>query len=298
MICTTEQIVNLDECPQKLRFSIDYEPVRVTLATALYKSLAEGLKSGLPAQAESKFMQLAAFPGLAVQGLNVYEIARHHSKLLEILTTYLLGGAKEKWHRPPTQRLAGDLLYRPQSYVETGKLRRVVLASSWSADRELEERNSWRSIGDIVAMERPMIVNVIVIGQLRNGFRNSFWTSALSHPQNRQIRFQGAALNATGKWNPIRRENSVLDTLEWLRLMQQDNCFESLVHSFEIPIPEDSERVHTQLQAMLREANALPTGNLYRRRSSCYRAFYPCQFANVCPKGFETPPETLFQLKK
>ena len=59
--------------------------------------------------------------------------------------------------------LAGDT-YEPLSYqLPDGRLRRVVLCSSWNTLREQEERTSWWTVGDIAVTGRPMLVNVVLV---------------------------------------------------------------------------------------------------------------------------------------
>lgn len=310
MIFTTEQLTAFDECERKFTFLNNFDPPRVPLAAALYKSLAEGLKSGMPEKAEERLLRFAANPGLGISGHNVYEIAIHHAKLLRLITAYLLSTSAEeagntKWKRADTVSL-GDHSLRPQSYhLRDGRLRRVVLCSSWGPEREADEKNSWRSMGDIVALNRPMLVNVIIIGPLRTGFRYSPWTRGHLHPQNGGLRIRlnlddkGKPQPFSDKWEGIFREHSQLTELEWLKQMQSDKALEDVVKSFEVPVPRNAREIRADLERLMREMATLKASASLgeTRRASCYRAFAPCQFSPVCPRGFSDPRVAGFRPK-
>lgn len=293
MIYTTEQFVAFDECDRKLVWQGKFETLRVTLAVALYKALAEGLKSGLPEKASERLLKIAGNPGLAIVGHNVYEIARHHAALMELITTYLLTTAGEssgslRWKRADTVSI-GAHSYRPQSYhLRDGRLRRIVLCSTWSEARELEERNSWRSIGDVVATGRPMTVNAIVIGNHKSGFRPSVWTAGYEHPKMRGLRVKlrdrdGYATPFSDDWRKVYREGTSMDPLAWLKLMQDDGAFEAVVKTMHIETPANTSEIRDQMEWMLQE---MTTASVDRpRRASCYRAFSPCPFAPACTSG-------------
>lgn len=294
MMLTTEDFVAHDTCPRLRTWGEAFDFPRVNLSDAMHHSLRAGLLAGDPVYAKSEFINLASKPGLDISG-NVYEVAVHHSALMEAVCSYLLG-ADGPWH--PCGVVSSDGYdFDPQSYLlPDGRIRRVVLCSSWSALREHEERQSWRTVADICATGRPMLVNVIVIGQSRNGFRPSPWTQAYIHPENAVHRVKKKEGKFTENWKRVYRENTDHRPEAWLSLMQQDGAFDDLVYSMSVEIPE---RRGEFLGDMSRMAREIKDRKETPRRSGCFR-FSPCGFSRLCnhtqlvtpiTAGWERKPE-------
>lgn len=304
MVFSTESLVTFDECERKFAWIDQYEPPRKTLAIALYQSLAEGLKSGIPEKAKHRLLRMAANPGLAISGTGIYDVAIHHATLLELLCTYLLSTEEGRWKRADSINL-GPYYYRPQSYLLQGnRIRRVVLATAWTPEREAEERNSWRTLGDMAMTGKPMVINVLIIGSLKFGKRLSPWTKGYLHPKSQELRIMGRPqpdnnnrrMTFNDSWKQIWREThqGVL-AKEWLGVMQKDHAFDEVVKTITIDLPPHITEVRAQVERMLARMAEGGTGET--RRASCYRAFYPCQFAPICTRGLGNPLEGGFDLK-
>lgn len=302
MVFSTESLVTWDECERKFAWIDQYEPPRKTLATALYQSLAEGLKSGIPEKAKHRLLRMAANPGLAISGTGIYDVAIHHATLLELICTYLLAAEEGRWKRADSIKVNSDF-YRPQSYLLQGnRIRRVVLATSWTPEREAEERNSWRTLGDIAMTGKPMVINVIIIGPLEFGKRQSPWTRGYLHPKSQELRIMGrpqedgrrATFNDS--WKQVWRESYArVLTKEWLGVMQKDRAFEKVVKTITVDLPPNIAEIRSQVERMLPRMAEGGTGET--RRASCFRAFYPCQFAPICTRGLGNPIEGGFYPK-
>lgn len=264
-----------DRCPRFRTWSARYHLPRIPLAYALNESLRAGLLKGDQSAAYGKFMALSANPGLDIEGRNVYDIAVHHAQMLEVLTSYLVTDGP--WKAPDAVSFAGDT-YQPQSYLlPDGRLRRVVLCSSWHGLREQEERTSWWTVGDIAVTGRPMLVNVLVIGSAREGFRQSPWTTGYLHPENGTLRIKRNEGRFTDRWKKVYREQTDCRAIEWLSKMQKDEAFEGIVESF--TVDGCGAEVAEQMERM-----AQNFGDTDMRRSGCFRNA-PCPMAGLCHEG-------------
>lgn len=285
---TTEDFDNLDTCERKFNWSRKYLFPRISVMAAMYQALDAGLVSGDPERGRDSLMALAANPGLGISGYNVYEIAVHHAALVEILTTYLLGKG-EPWTSAHPVKL-GDHEYQPQSYLmPDGRLRRVILCAWFDDARKLKESHSWRTCGDIVATNRPMLINAVAIGNTRSGMRHSPWTRGFLHPTNHTLRIQrieqreGKDFSST--WRKVWRERTDFSVKDWLTVMQQDNAFEGNVNSFMVS-PERRDETEAEMIEMMR---AMERPSERMRRAGCF-GITPCGFAEICHLNHLTHP--------
>jgi hypothetical protein len=262
-----------DKCSRFRTWSERYELPRIPLSDALNTSLRAGLLAGDQAAAYTKFMALAANPGLDIDGGRIYDIAVHHAQMLEVLTSYLVTDGP--WMPAEAVPFNGDT-YEPLSYqLPDGRLRRVVLCSSWNSLREQEEKTSWWSVGDMAVTGRPMLVNVLVIGSAKGGFRQSPWTTGYIHPENGILRIRKKDGVFTDRWKKVYRENTDLRSLDWLTKMQQDAAFEGIVESFTLDGVD---------KGVLKDMERMKFGGTEMRRSACFRNV-PCVMAELCHRG-------------
>lgn len=271
---STEDFVQFDICPRSQVFTSRYEPLRMSLNGVLNESLYAALSAGSPIAASDKLMELAARPGIEVESRSLYDSAIHHSRLVELLASYVLAVGSLSVPEPIACEW-GD--FQPRAFLtKDGRLRRVVLCDRWTPERELLERFSWRTAIDSAITNRPMIITALVIGKVQNGFRPSVWTTGYEHPMTREIRIQKREGKFTENWRSHYRENTQIKALEWLRIMQEDGAFEGRVFSV-TQNPDPS--VLPQVAQMAREM-----GSMRQTRSSCYR-FKPCPFLSACSQS-------------
>jgi hypothetical protein len=274
----TELVVLHDECERRATWTAKYHLPAVPLTEALHQALRAGLIAGDGSVARETLLRLAAEPGLDIQAPNVYDIAVHHSALMELVTAYLT--AEGKW--TPAGDDLGSFL------MPDGRLRRVVLCSAWNPLREHEERNSWRSVADMAVTNRPMLINVIVIGQSIKGFRPSVWTRGYVHPENGLLRIKRIASEKTGpnpkfsdNWKKVYREETDHKPLDWLTMMQKDQAFDDVVKTVHCDVPAQRESVLSDMERIERE---IKQKGERMRRSACFR-LAPCPFVKFCHAG-------------
>jgi len=269
---TTEQIWLHDRCERLQTWTTQYQLPRIPLSQALHEALRQGLMVGTPQGAKAAFLKLAASPGLDAEGESIYDIAVHHAAMLEVLTAYL--ATEGPWETPG---IVDE--FEPHSFLmPDGRLRRVVLASTWNTLREQEERNSWRTMADVCVTGRPMLVNALVIGQSSKGFRSSPWTRGYTHPANHTLRVKRAEGRFSDGWGKVYREATDYGPQGWLKVMQQDEAFDGLVYSFTVDVPARRKEILLDLKRM--EGEIARKGTTMRRAACFHLA--PCPFARVC----------------
>jgi hypothetical protein len=274
MRLSSEDFATHDTCARLETYSSRYEPLRLSINYALNQAIHAALSESSPIAASDKIMELAARPGLDVEG-KVYEAAIHHSRLSELIATYLL--SIEKFTVPESVTMPwGE--FQPQSFLVPGnRLCRVVLCDRWTTEREQMERFSWRTAVDTAITGMPMVMIAVVIGGIRDGRRASAWTQGYLHPSNQQMRVLKRDGEQFGdNWRRVWREESDIKPLEWLKVMQQDGAFDSRVFSITQDVPRNRDEVLAQIEEMAREM-----GSMRQTRSNCYR-FKPCPFLKAC----------------
>jgi hypothetical protein len=277
-----------ETCTRRYSWSKTFVPFRVSPIAALYEALHAGLTGNGEADAKNALMKVAGMPGLDVEGASVYDVAVHLSFLAGIVVAYLRG------KDGPWQVVKATPEWESACYESPdGRIRRVVLVDRWTEDRKLEEARSWRTVGEICATGREMLLNAITIGSTSKNRRVGHWSRALTHPRNRGIRFKRKTASPSefaGSWLPVWRENSSVTTEDWLAGMQRDECYEDVVHSLRIGVPARRQEFLEDMARMAKEMAVLPETPPMRRQG-CW-GFSPCVFAETChAKEWKSPAE-------
>jgi hypothetical protein len=294
---TAEKFAVQEICPRRREWTDKYQNFRVSIMGAVYRALDAGLRAESDPEraAENQMIALASNPGLDLEGPEVYPIAMHHARLAGIISVCLRSGGKAPWR--PWGDVDGSFPWRSACYdAGDGQPRRVVLVDRWSDDRKMQETHGWRTVGELVALNRPIVLTSVEIGSSRAGRRVSPWTRCYLHPRNRMYRFrrQSAAEDFGANWKPVWREDSSIKTDEWLDRMTEEGCMDQ-VKSCVVPVP-------TRPAAYLREMERLASemrvvGEPPMRLAGCYdRMSGPCVFACVC-HGKKQPQPELYGFK-
>ena len=289
MILSSERLVSYELCPRRFRWTQDYATFRVSPIRALYMALDAGLRSEKDPEraAENQVMTLAASPGLDLTGENVYGVAMHYAKLAGILTTALRSTSSGPWKPYP-----GTDTWESACYdMGDGKPRRVALVDRWSDDRRQDEVYGWRSLGEVCALDSPILLTALVIGSSRDQHRYSAWTRAHQHPRNRLIRFQRRSTDEGFgvSWHPVWREDSGIPTEAWLNQMKKDGCMEDLVHTSVVSVPPRRADYLAEMGRLAGEMEST-AANPTMRLAGCF-GFSPCPFGCVCHGTKEPRPE-------
>lgn len=287
MILTSEKLVAYDLCPRRYNWTNIYY-TRVSLIRALYIGLNAGLRTqGNPERtAENELLALASAPGLDVVGGNVYAVAMHYAKLAGIVAAALRSAWSEPWTPVEPIALPGGHEWHSACYrTGDGQIRRIALVDRWSDDRKQQETGGWRTIGEVCAMNRPILVTAVSIGIARDKRRHAAWTRCWRHPRNRIFRFQRktSTEDFSKTWNSVWREDSGITTEDWLRQMHSDGCMDDLIHTVHVPVLKGKDDYLRDMTRIADEMASLPE-TPPMRISGCH-GWQPCPFLGVCPNG-------------
>lgn len=282
---SAEKIATYELCPRRFRWTGRYR-VRVSLVRALYMALDAGLRTEKDPEraAENELLALAASPGLDVYGGDVYAIAMHHAKLAGVLAAALRSAWSAPW--TPVEQVPQ---WQSAAYqTGDGALRRIALVDRWSDDRKQQEVSGWRTIGEVCALDQPLLVTAITIGSSQDKRRHGAWTRCWRHPRNRTFRFQRKTSTEDfgATWTSVWREDSGIKTADWLTQMRADGCMTDLVHTVQVPVPKGREAYLDEIKRISGEMGNLPEVPPMRL-AGCH-GFAPCPFLGVCP---DTRPE-------
>jgi hypothetical protein len=233
-------------------------------------------------------MDLAVDPGMEIPSSRyLHESVIHHAALADMLTSAVRRPKSKPWLLPAPTTL-GDAPWASSAFLDPSgtKLRRFVLATSWSDSRHYQETRSWYSLGEMAAYRLPMTMVVLVIGQHRDGRRSSPWTRGFLHPQNHKLRFRKKSRSSfevfSDKWEHVWREDrGEISTHQWLQAMLEDDILRDV--SFTVDIPELSRPSQDRISTIanrklerLAKTKKLPEPSL----SVCDRPL--CPFRGCC----------------
>lgn len=277
-----------DACPRMRTWSAEYLPPKITLSAALHDCLREALIAGDATVAKNKMLELAASPGIGIKAWNLYEIVQHHAHLVELIAAYLLADG-QKWEQVEPVR-AGGYIFKGESFLmQDGRLRRVVLCDRWDDLRRDVETHHWRTLADVSVHNLPMLINAIVIGQSRKGFRATPWTTCHRHPRNQvcQLLRKDGSDFAAG-WKREYREQTDIRPMDWLKMMQAENAFDGRVFHVTVEPPPESGKIVSEMGEM---AEKMRLQDLTVRRSACFTTLGACPFSGLChhPAGPKSP---------
>ena len=254
---------------------------RISPLRAVYLALDAGLKTDKDPErtAENELLSLAARPGLDIEGGDVYAVAMSHAKLAGILAAALRSAWQEPW-----KQIAPTPTWESACYdAGDGHIRRIALVDRWSGDRKQQEIGGWRTLGEVCALNRTVLVTAITIGTSQDKRRHSAWTRCFRHPRNRTIRFQKRSADEefSANWEKAWREDAGIKTADWLKMMKEDGCMTDLVHTVQVPVPRGRDAYLKEMERIAGEMAGLPEVPPMRL-AGCH-GFSPCPFLSVCP---------------
>jgi hypothetical protein len=310
MILSAEKLVTVETCPRKYVWLNRYA-TRVSLMGALYRALGAGLRAEKnPEQAASnELLTIASNPGLDIYGHDVYAIAMHYASLAGVLAACLRNAFPDPWVDIPDSDIGNQTLgkyqWRSGLYdAGDGIPRRIVLVDRWSDDRKAAEQRGWRTIGEGVALHKPIAITAIEIGASKDKHRISPWTRCYRHPRNNGFRFRRANVEEdfSRTWRPSWREDSGISTVDWLAKMQHDGCLDA-VQTVSVPPPARTYDFLTRMTQIADEMKKWEDrGDVPPMRlAGCLDVIHgPCAFLQVCHgKGAPIPEKYgLVQIQK
>ena len=297
---SAQALYDRDRCARIPFWNRSWQWPRLAPSDILRRSVEHGLTSTEddPGYAAGCYvMELAADRGFDVEGKNVYEMAEHFGALADLVTT-VLRERQGVWERPEDLVLPSGVKWQSSSFLGAGNtsLRRVVLASRWSAERRLAEINSYFSLFETCVYQLPTQMTIFVIGQLREGKHYSAWTRAFQHPINKKLRFRFKPRKDSqygANWEQVWREQVDTSREAWLDGMREDGVMPDLMFEVEVPVPIEEVRRKVVGHAVRRLQEIQETTETPAPSPS--QCFYPtrCPFERVCWQFREGPTEPL-----
>jgi hypothetical protein len=256
--------------------------------------LREGIKAGLisdtktPGEdAGTRIMELAENPGMETQQSDIYRSVFHHACLADLITDAIGAPGRRRWTLPPTGSLNGAPWSSGAFLDPSGeKLRRLVLASSWSDARHFSEVRSWYTLGEMAVYDLPMTMVVLILGPFRDGRRSGAWTKGFRHPFSHQLRFRKKSKTSSetfsDKWEKVWREDrDEISNQQWLQAMLGDDILRDVCFTVEVPalLAPARDRI---LEMASRKLERLATIEKDPEPSLSVCERPPCQFRGCC----------------
>ena len=301
IVLSAEKICTEELCTRRRVWTEKYQELRISLLRTLYIALDAGLTTDKDPEkeAESQFLSLARAPGLDIVGADVYAVAVHHAKLAGILALSLRSAWGDPWKPVEPIPLPKGRTWHSALYgTNDGNLRRVALVDHWSDDRKKQEIWGWRTLGEVCAVNKKILISAITIGQARDRHRYSPWTRCHQAPHTNVFRFKRKTSTEgfSPNWKQAWREDCEVTTEQWLTRMKEDGCMADLVHAVEVPVPFNREAYLAEMsrlsQQMARPAAELPP----MRLAGCF-GFSPCVFRTTCHDAWNPPDPELHGFK-
>lgn len=297
MANSAEILTAHDRCERSAFLGKSWARQIVSPISALYQAIESGLEyegDEDPGQiAGDSLMTIATDRGLDTPQQDQYGHAMHLAGLADILTWFLRPTATP-WQRPEDVKV-GKAIWESSAFLDPSglRLRRIVLVDRWNDERARAESHSWRTVGECVAYDLPIVQTVIVIGQNREGRRHGPFTKGWTHPVNSALRMRKRSGEGFGgKWRPIFREEAEFSREKWLDAMRDDGILGDVVFEIEVPVPEAPAKAKISYLmekklAEIKGLNVLPDPC----PSQC-DGLTPCQF-NTCCWNFRLPSEEI-----
>jgi hypothetical protein len=260
--------------------------------------------------ARARFMQTAANPGMDARG-DTYTLAKDYCALLDTVLRAVAYERVPKLSEVPPARLNSSIAWRFLSHAdESGTLHRWITVDSWGEDDLARELHGWYVFGDMAMAQQPMVLHVIVVGQVRAGRRASLWARAWQHPSipTLRIRFRRSEGQSFNGWKPYRiADHHDVDADAWVEQMYKEGAAQELMRTVNVKLPgpdvlsDTARQVMTEARAM--QELALERGSttylaLPMSRGAC-DGLVPCPFQSVCYSTNISNPKDLglYQLR-
>lgn len=281
-----ESLTAHDRCSRSAFLSKGWARNVVSPTSALYQAIEAGLEyegDEDPGQvAGDSLFTIATDRGLDTPQQDLYGHATHLAALADILTWFLRPTAP--WQRPEDVKISKEPWISSAFLDPSGlRLRRILLVDRWSEERARAESHSWRTIGECVAYDLPLVQTVLVIGQNREGRRHSPWSKAWTHPVNHALRMRKRSGEGFGgKWKGVFREETEFSREHWIDAMTNDGILGDVAFEVEVPVPEAQakSKIRHLMEKKLAEIKGLVA--LPDPCPSQCDGLTPCQFVNAC----------------
>lgn len=302
MSLSAEMLDSYDRCERRFAFSREWESKSISPLSLLYRALESAIQAEDPEQvAKDITLEVAQKSELQTGNENAFMIIRHCGFLAGIIATAL----REKFGlmtRLPPKHTTNFEWESNLFQDHNGRNHRIVLVSHLDDDRIRAEAHGWATIGELAALESPLILTSIIIGASRKGRKHSAWTKGYLHPQNRSLRFakRERGNGFTSSWEECWREHKgEISTERWLGVMKEDGVLDELILSREIAYRAEDHRMiaaRREMVEIMGRMDSASESSPMRRHSCDVTGRGSCEFQSVCYSPIETSPDRLVHL--
>lgn len=292
-------LADIESCDRRGLWAQSWQAQKIYPTKMLYMAIEQAMtQTERPDRGQfagEVVMDLCAERGIDTRHPNRYDVGLHHAALADLIVTYLSSQPEAPWTLPGVSTLG----WEPSAFLAANgtQLVRVILVDHIDEERQKAETHSWHSLGNMLAYELPMSLEIIVLGQSRSGRRHSAWTTGLLHPRNRKLRFQKKSkikqpdYGFAESWRKIwREEYAQIDRDQWLQAMREDGMLDELTRKVLVNLPgkarlDELRAIVARKEQGLRKLSGMPDPSY----SGCWWP-RPCPFASCCFGQKEQPP--------
>jgi hypothetical protein len=235
--------------------------------------------------AVNEYLEKAANPGLAVSGVDPFQLASDFASILKTAITALQTTVAPALQPGPSVILSPSVTWASRVLADSaGALHSWLAVDSWNESTLARELHSWYVVGEIAVTGRPMTLHVIEIGRQSGSHQVTPWCRAFRHPLLvGKLAFQSKTGKSLGaNWKPVYFERKH-DPDDWVDMMERDGV--RLVHH--VPVraiaPDQRRRVVVDIcmeAARMELIQASDWRDEPMRRTSC--DVPPCVWQGVC----------------
>lgn len=287
-----------DRCRRLAHWSQSWERNRMRFNDILRRSVIESLiqeTDDAPQYAGDTFMTYCSLRSMDVKVTDLYSVGVHGACLADLIT-YLLRGSGVPWERPADVKL-GEQVWESSAFREASgvRLRGIVIANSFSAERLGAEKHAWQVLGEVCAYEMPMTLTVVVTGASRDARCHGPLAKGWLHPVgNKTLRFKkrdGTGLTGAS-WKQVFREDvDYIDRDYWIECMKADGVLSDVIYTVEVPVPIKEVVTKVRRLAEKKLERILNTKERPEPQPSVCDAPVPCQFSSTCWQFQSQPRE-------
>lgn len=230
--------------------------------------------AGDPAEgAKDAILQVTSSLDVEAGELSASSAIHHVASMAEVIALALRSrlGRAERLDPVPL----GEHEWHSNLFRARGANHRIALVAYLDDNTLRSLAHSWRTIGELAALEEPLTLTAVVIGASRGGRRHSPWAKAFVHPVQKVIRFgrrKGSKADGfTEGWKEAWREQTNIPADTWLERMQVDDMLRDLIESRKVQFNAGDERMKMARREMLNLTDDLVRArtDAPMRRSSC-----------------------------
>lgn len=300
MILSAPLLDTWDRCPRRYQFEREWESCSISPLGLLYAAVEGSLTASEPIEgARSVILERTSRLDVDSGDLSPLSAIRHITSTAEVIALALRQRFGCATHLEPVPM--GKHQWQSRLFEMKGELHRVILASYMDDDTLRSYAHSWGTVGELAALERPLSLTLVIIGNQRNGRRHSHWARAYQHPiQKSSLRFASRKRDDgfTQAWKTVWREQTDITAETWLDRMASDDVLGELIVSRRVKYNGADARMVQARQELVEIAPAMAQTvdpmSLPMRRSSCDEVGRSaCEYQAVCYSPTSVTPEDL-----